>query len=400
MEPTQFSFEYESAYVDMFNLVQSDRVEMRLTQCELYFSLNDLILIAHVLRTFESEAEPQPTHSAPPLLCTSLLPLLSPSHFSVAKQPSGATMDSVSTDGRPASRSSITLDDADTLAFTVWEGAAGIRLRSEHGFLVVDVVEQDSAAELCGVMVGDVLMMVDGAVVVESSVAQVEAELAAAKRPVRVSVQKQSSLLPVVFKRTVSLKCSKIVVNFVDDLDDGDLPLSNFVLSDMDAFVNGSSVGTFVGGFLVNVTAAHYFDHTLGSWGMLMTPATLNLTTTWYHSNDLDLQVDMPDPIQFFLSERFLRVLYTAASSISVGKISMTARIPNNAKPPSLSSTPLNYAHVVHNFTGYTIRFAKPNSPSVELPDGQSAVFGVPYHSGAGIGKVSQAVYTEKRVGA
>lgn len=74
---------------------------------------------------------------------------------------------------------------------------------------------------------------------------------------------------------------AKIVLNIVDDLEKGDLPLSNLVLSKLDSFLNGSNIGNFVCGIQVNITAAHFFDHGLAQWGMLMTPATLNATGTW-----------------------------------------------------------------------------------------------------------------------
>ena len=385
--------------MDVYSLVQSDRVDMRLTQCEIYLSMNDLLLIADVLRAFESEAEPEGAKKKPKAMismwrCTSCSRTRGLTQGSIERQVSGATLDTCSSDEEDAKHSSeVTRDDDDMLGFTVYEGPVGLTLRSEHGFIIVDSVAGESAAEKCGVVLDDVVMKVDDDVVVESSVAQVEAQLETSKRPLRILVQKRDSLLPVVFKRTVSIKLNKVVVNLVDDLEDGDLPLSNFVLSDLDAFVNGSSVGTFVGGFLVNVTAAHYFDHTLGRWGMLMTPATVNVTSTWYNNGDVDIQIDMPDPIQFFLSERFLRVLYTAINAIHAVPITaakrkeMTLRLRERSNR-KLAPVTLNYAHVVHNFTGLSLRFAKKNEDYIELGNGESATFGVQYHIGAGVGKV------------
>ncbi|GBG32469.1 Vacuolar protein sorting-associated protein 13C [Hondaea fermentalgiana] len=428
VEPTDLNWSYEYEEVALGSKVHARRVDLKCGQLELYVSMNDAALIGAIVGNMRSSGGGVEGAASDDLHQLALAQTTAQQKAAVRQlhtEDSGRTFRSE--DDGSVNRDEIEADawalegrnDEDYLEFVVPEGTpdVGLRLEQDHGFVRVAAMYNsfgDGAGSICesfGVQIGDYLLKLNGEFVCNESPEIIWERLVAQRPPFTLKFLRGSSDKPVILQDSLMIGTQKVIFNMIDDLDGGDMPLSNLVLSKVDLFLNGSNDGNYVSGAQMEMTGAHFYDLRAGSWGVLMDPGRVNLSCTYYNSGELDMSVDIPDPISCNLPDTFLRVV-----SNSLARAGESARAEGRRLGSAVSAKALrrkldkvyakskqgagralgddhNKAFLFRNESGLALKFWKQGEDPADTaifmgPEDAELPLGFPYHSGMGHGTI------------
>jgi len=383
MEPTDLNFSYEYEEVALRSKVHSRRVQFMFNQLDIYGSMEDFALADAILQNVQTSAEERKKEAA-----ASALP------------------DTPSSRGSSATQ--ILVNDQDYVEFVVPEGTkdVGIILQQDRGFLRVHNLYEprDGQSNPCqqfGIKPGDYLLSLDGVVVCNESPDIAQERLLTHRTPFKIKFLRGGSDGPVVLQDSLNVQTQKVILNLIDDLDDGDMPLSNLVLARIDVFLNGTNDGNYTCGAQLEMIGAHFFDLRAGSWGVLLDPGFINFSST-LNSGELDITIDIPEPIGCNLSDTFLRVISNSLSRPGadptrklMSRKAIKKRLANVYSKQKESRTDTqseNKAFLLSNETGMNLKFCKVDdhmrntSEEVVVEPGEEEQFGFLHYSGTGHG--------------
>jgi len=377
LEPTAMNFSYEREQAASDSKIHSRRVNLKFGQFECYFSIQDISMIGDIASNITGRDATKEIQITP----------IKPNTMYAIKATSSERTLTGSDDEEEEEIiyfPPIT-NDINFIEFTVPAKVVdtGFILQQDHGFLRVHscyaTVQGPSICTHYGVSTGDFLLSVDNEFVCNESLSLIQERLVCGKRPMVLKFLRSTSDEPVILQDYLSFSTNKFICNFIDDVQDGNMPLANVVLSTIDCFVNSSNEGNSIYGSQVDVTGAHFFDLRAGSWGVLLDPCNINVSSTVYCSGEMELSIDIAKPITVNLSDTFIRMMHNTL-----------------AGPPAQESKTLlmrtmdpkkNHAFLLCNKTGLALRFwdlAEDKAMFVNADCEDAIAFGFPHHKGGG----------------
>uniref|UniRef100_A0A7S2WKN9 Uncharacterized protein n=1 Tax=Mucochytrium quahogii TaxID=96639 RepID=A0A7S2WKN9_9STRA len=421
LEPTDVNFSFDTEEVSRDSRIQSRRTQLMFNQLELYASMGDFELIGKIAANLKgADAEEVPVEA---IRQAKTKQRLEEMFEAIKNQDSTRTleMDSDTDEDNINKKKSqeCLVDvriDQDYVEFIVPESIRniGIILEQDHGFLRVESMYKvgggwRSICEECGVKPGDYLVELNGNFVCNEAPTLVHDRIISMDQAYTLKFLRATSDKPVVLQNSLNAGTSKVIFNFIDDLDDGDLPIANIVLNKIDCFMNGSNDGNTIYGAQVEMTGAHFYDLRAGSWGVLLDPGEINVSCTRYNSGEFEINCDVPDPLSCNLSNTFIHMLkntvggnkseqstsptQTLEHDLDLLSAAESGRLLDQGRASDVNIDPeKNCAFLLRNETGLPLKFWKEGddeSSAIDVSDEPKDVpFSFRHHYGNGKGIV------------